>query len=309
MRSSCPVPASVTFPVRVPETGLARRRVVNVPGDAGHRMAAGLAELTSQPGSTASRGGSAVASGPDSWLGPGVPMPGRPAPVAIGTSIAIVRMESPRPEGSPAAQPGPAAQRSARSIILRAIDEEGGLGLSGPRTERLPDGLLDELISDPFLVRPSGGGRAHRRPDHCDQRGLARRLRARRARSGPAPVRRRFPPARCRGGSRPGVRPGSRTSCWRPVFAASGRACGRPGAPWRSDEPAGPTPRSRRAPHPPRVLEETGKVERLPPPGASDAFRSHSPSGSRVMSVATDPVVALVYDDDAYVEAGGVRRA
>ena len=128
--------------------------VVNVPGDAGHRMAAGLAELTSQPGSTASRGGSAVASGPDSWLGPGVSMPGRSAPVATGTSIAIVRMESPRPEGSPAAQPVLQARRSARSIILRAIDEEGGLGLSDPRTERLPDGLLDELISDPFLVGP-----------------------------------------------------------------------------------------------------------------------------------------------------------
>jgi hypothetical protein len=67
-----------------------------------------------------------------------------------------VQTAAPRPAAGFAAQPAAAGADVARSLILQAIGEDGGPGPAParPRTERLADGLLDELVADPVLIRP-----------------------------------------------------------------------------------------------------------------------------------------------------------
>jgi hypothetical protein len=81
----------------------------------------------------------------------------RPGPVARASTSLLVQSASPRPAaGFAAPQAVAACADVARSPILQAIAEEGGRGtvLARPRTGRLADGLLDELIADPVMIRP-----------------------------------------------------------------------------------------------------------------------------------------------------------
>ncbi len=148
---------------------------VNLGGNATLTRTAAGSAATPQPRASSSPGGLALATGPAPGSGQSgsMPVPSSPFSTAAAgqggslSSVAssenapswtslIAQAASPRPATGPAAQPAFADRADlARSVILEVIGADEGRrpGPIRPATDRLPDVLLDDLISDPVLAR------------------------------------------------------------------------------------------------------------------------------------------------------------